>query len=77
MSAEKSESTDIEKQTESQIAPGIFIPVPMTAKKYAQAQGVTTLVIENQIRRGYLPTIKRGKYRLINTFAIARECLAL
>ena len=57
------------------MAVGPYIPPPMTVKQYAELQGVTVETINNQIRRCYIPTIKIGKRRLINTFALARNCL--
>jgi len=56
---------------------GLYVPPPMTIEQYARLQGVSQDTLNNQIKRGYVPTIKVGKRRLINTFAIANECLRL
>ncbi len=56
---------------------GLYVPPPMTIEQYARMQGVSEDTLNNQIKRGYVPTIKVGKRRLINTFAIANECLRL
>jgi len=53
----------------------MYIPPPMTMERYAYMQGVDLGVIENQVRKGIIPSIKTGRWRLINTFAIARRCL--
>lgn len=54
---------------------GLYVPPPMTIEQYARLQGVTEDTLNNQIKRGYVPTIKVGKRRLINTFALAISCI--
>lgn len=46
---------------------GLFVSPPMTIKKYAECQGVTVRSVTEQVNKGYLPTVKIGKRRLINT----------
>ncbi len=45
--------------------PLITIP-EMTMEQYAHAVGVTTGTVEKWIARGYLPSFKLGKYRMVN-----------
>ena len=54
---------------------GLFVSPPMTIERYANLAGLTEATVEHQVKRGQLPTIKRGKRRLINTYALAHECL--
>lgn len=56
-------------------AGGLFVSPPMTVKRYAELQGTTMDTVYKQIERGMLPTVKIGKYRLIDTYTLARECL--
>jgi len=53
----------------------IFVGPPMDQEAYARAVGVSFSTIQNQVARGYLPTIKVGKRRYINTYALAATCL--
>jgi hypothetical protein len=53
----------------------VFIGPPMDQEAYAKAAGVTLATIRNQVERGLLPTIKVGKRRYINTYALAASCL--
>lgn len=44
-----------------------IIDVPeMTIEKYADRVGVCRRVVEGWIEKGYLPTVKIGKRRLVN-----------
>ena len=44
-----------------------LIAVPeMTMEQYAHAVGVTTGTVEKWVERGYLPSFKLGKYRMVN-----------
>lgn len=56
-------------------AAGLYVPPPMTIEQYARLQGLSEDTLNNQIKRGYVPTIKVGKRRLINTFALAISCI--
>jgi excisionase family DNA binding protein len=54
----------------------VTITVPeMTVERYAQQVGVTTRTVEGWIAKGYIPTIKMGRRRLVNVAARMRECL--
>ncbi len=63
------------EHTQNQSALGLYVPPPMTIEQYARLQGVSEDTLNNQIKRGYVPTIKVGKRRLINTFALAVSCI--
>ncbi|MGI1677550.1 MAG: helix-turn-helix domain-containing protein [Cellvibrionaceae bacterium] len=52
-----------------------FVSPPMTTERYAQLQGLSVETVKNQVRQGTLPSVKQGKRRLINTYAIACKCL--
>lgn len=50
-----------------------FVPV-CTRERFAQFSGLDEGVIRGMCDRGYLPTIKLGKYSLINLVALMQEC---
>jgi predicted site-specific integrase-resolvase len=53
----------------------VFVGPPMDQEAYAKAVGVSFSTIKNQVNRGLLPTIKVGRRRYINTYALAANCL--
>ena len=51
-----------------------LIAVPeMTMEQYALAVGVTTGTVEKWVTRGYLPSFKLGKYRMVNVMQRIQE----
>ncbi len=50
----------------------VFVPT-LTIEKYAHSIGVSTDVVDGWIKRGYIPTVKIGRRRLINIAAMTRE----
>lgn len=50
------------------------VPV-MEREKFAQLVGVELGIVNGWIDRGYLPSIKIGKHRLVNLALLAKECL--
>ncbi len=50
-----------------------FVPV-CTRERFAQFSGLDEGVIRGMCDRGYLPTIKLGKYSLINLVALIQQC---
>lgn len=52
---------------------GVGVPV-MTQERFADLVGIDLGVLQNWVNRGYLPTIKIGRHRLINLVVLAREC---
>lgn len=56
------------------IIPPVSTP-DMTMDQYAKICGVTKDVVRGWISKGYLPTIRRGKYTLINTMKLAQQNL--
>ena len=50
-----------------------FVPV-CTRERFAQFSGLEEGVIRGLCDRGYLPTIKLGKYSLINLAALIQQC---
>ena len=51
-------------------------PVPvMAADRFAELVGVSSEVVRGWIDKGYLPTKKIGRYRLVNLAALQREAL--
>ena len=50
-----------------------FVPV-VTRERFAQFSGLGEEVVRGMCDRGYLPTVKLGKYSLINLAALFRQC---
>ncbi|MFJ5538182.1 DNA-binding protein [Halomonas sp. ATBC28] len=61
---------------ETSNAPQVPATVPtMTIERFSQLSGLDEGVIQGHIRRGYLPTIKVGRYRMINVALLNAQCL--
>lgn len=65
-------TTDTEEQPGVVIA--VFVP-SMTVQKYADSVGLTKKTVEKQIERGYLPTAKQGRYRMVNIAAMTADLI--
>ena len=53
----------------------IAITTPeMTMAQYALAVGVSKDTVDGWIKRGYLPSFKLGKYRMVNVMQRAMDC---
>lgn len=50
----------------------VFVPT-LTIEKYAHSIGVSPDVVDGWIKRGYIPTVKIGRRRLVNIVAMTRE----
>ena len=50
----------------------VYVPV-LTVEKYAKSIGIEIGVVDGWVKRGYIPTIKIGKRRLINIVAMTQE----
>lgn len=59
---------------QSQEIPPLKCPVS-TQEQYALDVGLTLPTVRRQVQRGYLPTIKVGRYKLINVIKLAQRCL--
>lgn len=53
----------------------LFFPV-MTKEKFAEFSGLAEGVIQGMIEKGHLPSIKIGRYRLVNVARLAEDCSA-
>ena len=47
----------------------------MAADRFAELVGVSSEVVRGWIDKGYLPTQKVGRYRLVNIAVLTREAL--
>lgn len=57
-------------------APQVPANVPvMTLERFAELSGLTVDTVYGHIRRGYLPSVKMGRYRLINITQLHIQCL--
>jgi len=53
----------------------VAITIPeMTMEQYAQMVGVTVGTVEKWVSRGYLPSFKLGKYRMVNVAQRIIDC---
>lgn len=64
----------MQKQAENHSVPALKTPI-CTQEQYAIEAGHTLDTVRNQVNRGYLPTIKIGRYRMINLMQLGRMCL--
>ena len=57
-------------------APQVPAHVPlMTLERFSELSGLTVDTLYGHVRRGYLPTVKMGRYRLINLALLQTQCL--
>ncbi|MCS2609653.1 DNA-binding protein [Halomonas dongshanensis] len=62
---------------EPSTTPLIPVTVPtMTIERFSELSGLDEGVIQGHIRRGYLPTVKMGRYRMINVALLTARCLS-
>ncbi len=54
----------------------IIVP-EMTIEKYAEETGLTKRTVDGMIQRGYLPSVKTGKRRMVNVAVRVLECLEI
>jgi hypothetical protein len=52
-----------------------ILPPYVTKKRCSELSGLEEEVSRGMIDKGYLPTVKIGRYRLINLTLIAKEAL--
>ena len=53
----------------------IAIAIPeMTMEQYARSVGVSKSTVEKWVDRGYLPSFKLGKYRMVNVVQRTLDC---
>ena len=53
----------------------VAVTIPeMTMEQYAQAVGVSKHTVEKWVERGYLPSLKLGKYRMVNVMQRIHDC---
>lgn len=51
-----------------------LLQVPaITQLRYAELTGLTIDVVRGQVSRGHLPTLKQGRYRLVNIFVLFQQ----
>lgn len=60
----------------SQVFQNLPAAVPvMTREKFAQHSGLAEGVVQGMIEKGHLPSIKIGRYRLVNVARLSRDCI--
>ncbi|EAT13368.1 DNA-binding protein [Bermanella marisrubri] len=54
----------------------VVLAVPyMTAEKYAEFAGLTELTVKRMMDNGHIPSVKKGKRRLVNVVEEMRAAL--
>ncbi len=56
-------------------APGMFSGPLVTREKFAELTGLPIGVVQGMVARGYLPTVKIGKWGLINISLLHKRCI--
>lgn len=59
---------------EIRVITAAFVP-NMTPKQYADAAGLSEVTVLRQIDRGYIPTVKQGRRRMVNIAAMTTEMI--
>ncbi|MDS4071396.1 MAG: hypothetical protein RKO24_17425 [Candidatus Competibacter sp.] len=63
-------------ETQQLLTSVLVPPVPVMAMdRFAELVGVSADVVRGWVERGYLPTTKIGRYRLVNIALLTREAL--
>ncbi len=53
----------------------VSVQIPlMTRERFAGLTGLDEGVLRGMINKGYLPTLKLGRHRLINLVALSKQC---
>ena len=63
-----------EIQTSVQVVPSTPLVHP---ERFADLLGIERGIVQGWISKGYVPTIKIGKYNLINLALIHQQCLSM
>lgn len=61
-------------ETLANISRQVNVPV-MEKSKFAELVGVDVGVVNGWIDKGYIPSMKLGKHRLVNIALLAEECM--
>lgn len=61
-------------ETLANISRQVNVPV-MEKSKFADLVGVDVGVVNGWIDKGYIPSMKLGKHRLVNIALLAEECM--
>ncbi|WP_276783373.1 hypothetical protein [Thalassolituus oleivorans] len=56
------------------LAPLIMTLPVMAQDQFSQLTGLTQGVVRGMVERGQLPSVKIGRYRLINVVALVEQC---
>ncbi|WP_353570246.1 hypothetical protein [Candidatus Albibeggiatoa sp. nov. BB20] len=57
--------------------PSVLLPNPIPKERFADLVGTSTSAVQGWINNGYLPTVKKGKYRLIDLLTLFSNCVSL
>ena len=67
---------DDAKETIASAVAAMPLSVPLvTQRRFAEMTGLTLGVVQSQCDRGYWPTVKVGRYSMINMASLQRACL--
>lgn len=58
------------------LPPGLALLSPVVTKeRFAEISGLEVGVVRGMLDRGYLPSVKMGRHRLVNVAALQAGCL--
>ena len=69
-------ATEIQKNVETEIASAVAKSIEqqpiaiMTPEKFSEAIGVSHMTVQGWINKGYVPTVKIGRRRMVNHAAL-------
>tara|TARA_B100001778_G_C18575593_1_gene624791 strand:+ start:60 stop:284 length:225 start_codon:yes stop_codon:yes gene_type:complete len=67
---------DMDETPLNSTSPGLVSAGPIVTKRlFSQLTGLTEETIRGMIERGYLPTVKIGKHRMVNVALITKDAL--
>lgn len=58
------------------LLPPMVVPV-VTKERFAELSGLTEGVVQGMIEKGHLPSIKFGRYRMVNLALLMKDCAAM
>lgn len=63
---------------ELRLSPSLALVCPVVSKeRFAEISGLEIGVIRGMLDRGYLPSVKIGRHRLVNVAALQARCIGM
>lgn len=58
------------------LLPPLVVPI-VTKERFAELSGLAEGVVQGMIEKGHLPSIKFGRYRMVNLALLMKDCVTL